>query len=132
MAVQGPTPLKLTNLVAAADLSASHGKFVKLDAAGKVVAVAAATDRAIGILANKPKANQEAEVVALGQSKMIAGAALTVGTRLAPTADGSAGAAPTPAAGTTQDNYGLVLSPAAAAGEWVTVMVNTTQFAQTL
>ena len=125
MAVQGPTPLKLTNLVAAADLSASHGKFVKLDAAGKVVAVEAVTDRPVGILQNKPKAGQEAEVVALGQTKMLASAALAIGASLVTSADGRAAAQAAPAAGTTVPNYGLVMSTSTGANVWVTVMVNT-------
>lgn len=128
MAVQGPSPLKLTNLVAAADLTSSHGKFVKLDANGKVVPVAAATDRAVGVLCNKPKSGQECEIVALGQTKMIASAALAVGTNLATSADGRAAAAAAPAAGATVSNYGLVLTSSAAADEWVTVMVTTVAF----
>lgn len=129
MAVQGPTPLKITNLVAAADLASSHGKFVKLDANGKVVAVAATTDRPIGVLCNKPLSGQEAEVVAIGQTKMIASAALAIGANLVPSADGRAAAQAAPAAGTTVPNYGLVLSANTAAGGWVTVLVNTTNSA---
>lgn len=120
MAYQMSTPVKIT-LVAAADLATSHGKFVKLDATGKVVAVAATTDRVIGVLCNKPKNGQEAEVAVLGVTKMVASAALAVGKSLATAADGRAAAA-LETAGTA--NLGTVLVANTAADGWVTVSVN--------
>lgn len=56
---------------AAADLSTHQYKFVKLDANGKVALQAAATDKPIGILQNKPNAaNVSATVRILGISKV--------------------------------------------------------------
>ena len=60
-------------LVAGADLSAAQYKFVKINSSGQAVAVAALTDRPIGILQNAPLAGQEAEVLVSGGSKIKAG-----------------------------------------------------------
>lgn len=47
---------------AAADLSAKQYFIVKLDSNGKVALAAAATDAFIGVLQNKPKSGENAEV----------------------------------------------------------------------
>lgn len=114
------SPVKIT-LVAAADLSGLQGRFVKLDANGLAAAVTGTTDRVVGVLENKPKAGQEAEISVLGTTKMVASAALAVGKSLATAADGRAAAA-VETAGTA--NVGTVLTANTAAGGWVTVLVN--------
>lgn len=123
MAYSISSPVKIT-LVAAADLSGQQSRFVKLTADGRVEAVTATTDRAIGVLENKPKAGQEAEISVVGTVKMIASAALAVGTSVVPAADGRAAAQAAPAAGTTVPNYGTVLLANTAANGYVTVVVN--------
>jgi hypothetical protein len=62
---------------AAADLSAATLQFsmVKLDADGKVVAVAATTDKPLGVLLNSPKLGEVAEICTLGKTKLRVGAA---------------------------------------------------------
>lgn len=72
MALEASQPLKIS-APAAADLSASQYLAVKRDASGNVVVVTAATDEAIGILQNKPKAaGQMCEIVVIGVTKMVA------------------------------------------------------------
>ena len=61
------------------DLSAKQFFAVKLDANGKIVLAAAATDQVLGILQNDPKAAQAGQVRHLGISKAVAGAAITLG-----------------------------------------------------
>jgi hypothetical protein len=52
--------------VAGADLSALQGYAVKLNSSGEVIVVAAVTDRAIGVLMNKPTATHAARVREVG------------------------------------------------------------------
>ena len=66
-------------LVAGADLSAKQYTFVKLDSSGQAVAAAAATDIPIGVLQNAPTSGQEAEVLVVGGTKIVAGAAIAEG-----------------------------------------------------
>ena len=105
------------SLKAGADLSAAANqfKFVKLDANGDVVAIAAATDLPIGVLQNLPTSGQEAEIVVDGVTKLQADAALTVGLHIGTSADGQADSK---VLGTdiTEHVVGVVLTPAAAAG----------------
>lgn len=119
MAYDQQQPVKIT-LVAAADLTTSFGKFVKI-VAGQAAAVTAGADRAIGVLANKPKAGQEAEIVVLGVTKMIASAAMAVGDSVGNTADGRAVTNNTAA---SVNNLGTVLLANSAANGFVTVTVN--------
>lgn len=67
-----PYALKITR-VAGADLTGAQFKFVKQNSAGAVVAVAAVTDRPIGVLQNAPKNGEEAEVLVIGDTKIVAG-----------------------------------------------------------
>ncbi|SCM71512.1 hypothetical protein KL86PLE_100245 [uncultured Pleomorphomonas sp.] len=80
--------LDITRL-AGADLSSSQYLFVKLDANAQVV-VAGAGEDAIGVLQNKPAAGQAATVRVGGLSKVVAGAAITAGARVASDASGKA------------------------------------------
>lgn len=77
MASFWPQPIVVT-FEAAADLSGSQYRFVKLDANGKVVAVAAITDIPVGVLQNTPTSGQAAEVVVLGGTKLVATAAIAL------------------------------------------------------
>jgi len=109
-------------LEAAADLSSSQFKAVKLDSNGKAAAIAAATDLPIGILQNKPTAGQAAEVMVDGVTKWQADAALTPATVVGTSADGQADAK-TAGTDTTEHACGIVLEGAAAAGNFATVLV---------
>jgi hypothetical protein len=104
---------------AAADLSAEANqfKFVKQDATGKVVAIAAITDIPVGILQNRPKLGEMATVRVWGSSKVQADAALaTPGTVIGTSADGQADAKVLAEAG-TEFVVGETVGIAAAAGE---------------
>jgi hypothetical protein len=60
-------------ILANSDLSQHQGRFVKFHGTATVdtvVAIAATTDRALGVLNNAPKAGQEAEVVMTGVVKV--------------------------------------------------------------
>lgn len=90
MALEASQPLKIS-VPAGADLSTLQYTAVKRDASGNAVAVAAATDEAIGILQNKPTAaGQMAEIVVVGVSKMVSGGAISIGDPVAFTAAGKA------------------------------------------
>jgi hypothetical protein len=110
-------------LVAAADLSAKQYHFVKLDSAGKAAVIAANTDRAIGVLQNAPLAGQEAEVLVVGGTKLVAGEAVAEGAVLSTT---SAGKADSILVGTATTQYilGTALTEVANDGEIVTAVVN--------
>lgn len=75
--------------LAGADLSSSQYHFVKLDTNGEVVLSGAGED-AIGVLQNKPADGQAATVRVGGLSKVVAGAAITAGARVASDASGKA------------------------------------------
>jgi len=110
-------------LVAASDLSAKQYHFVKLDTAGKAAAVAANTDRPIGVLQNAPTAGQEAEVLVVGGTKLVAGEAVTEGAVLSTTSAGKADSI-TVGTATTQYILGTALTEIAADGEILTAVVN--------
>ena len=75
------------SLVAAADLSTSQFRAIKVDGNGRA-ALAALGEFAIGVLQNNPGANVPASVMVSGTSKGVAGAAITAGDRLAVDAAG--------------------------------------------
>ena len=110
-------------LVAAADLSTKQYTFVKLDSSGTVVAAAAATDIPIGVLQNAPTAGQEAEVLVVGGTKVVAGAAIGEGALVGTSATGKAVAL---VAGTDTTKYvvGTLLTESAADGNVVTAVIN--------
>jgi len=93
--------------VAAADLSSSQFKFVKLAADNKV-ALAGAGELALGALQNKPIAGEAANVMVNGTSKVVAGDTIVEGAIVAADA---AGDAVTAAAGAW--GLGLALNGAA-------------------
>lgn len=78
---------------AAADLSASQWKFVKLDANGNAALCTAVTDTPVGVLMNKPTITHAATVMLWGISEVIAGATLAAGTEISVSATSTAVAA---------------------------------------
>lgn len=122
MATFWPQPIVVT-YEAAADLTAHQFRFVKLDANGKVVAIAAITDIPIGVLQNTPNVGQAAEVVVLGGTKVKASAAITLPALLGTAADGKAVDLTLPAA--TVHIVGQGDEPAGGADEIVSAFVNT-------
>lgn len=75
----GPT-LTYAGLKAAADLSAKEGHIVRLSAEDTVNQASEAVNSGVlGVLTNKPKADEPATVAYSGKVKAIAGAAITVG-----------------------------------------------------
>ena len=127
---QNPYAVKIT-LVADSTLDAtSQYKFVKTGAAitgtTSATAVAAATDRPIGVLQNQPvvrtSGNQEAEVTVSGVSKVVAGGTIAVGAILTTT---SAGLAITAVPGTDTTKYilGTALT-AGVSGDYITAVIS--------
>ncbi len=111
---------KIGMLLAGADLSALQYTFVKASTAADdtVLGAAAATDKIIGVLQNKPTSGQVAEVLLTGISKMIVGSGgVTHGAEV--TSDG-AGKAILNALG--QAKAGIALQTANA-GETVSVLL---------
>jgi hypothetical protein len=110
-------------LVAGADLSAKQYTFVKINSSGEAVAAAAATDIPVGVLQNAPTSGQEAEVLIVGGTKLIAGAAIAEGAQIGTTSAGKAAAL---VAGTDTTKYvvGTLLTESAADGNIVTAVIN--------
>lgn len=109
-------------LVAAADLSSNQYKFVKLNSAGNIVAVAAATDRPIGILQNAPLSGQEGEVLVTGGTKIVAGGTVTEGAVIGTSSTGT-GVAIVAGTDTTKYILGTYLTEGVS-GEVVTAVIN--------
>lgn len=107
---------KLT-LQAAADLSALQYTFVKVDANGNAAA-AGDGDNAIGILQNKPTANQSAEIMVSGTSKCVFSASLAPATKIASDGTGKA-----QATATGKHTTGIVLEDGGASGQLGTVQL---------
>lgn len=114
--------VKIT-LVAGENLSAKQYHFVKLNGSGEAIAVAAITDRPIGVLQNAPTAGQEAEVLVVGGTKLVAGEAVTEGAVLSTT---SAGRADSIAVGTATTQYilGTSLLEVGGDGQVTTAVIN--------
>ena len=110
-------------LVAGADLSAKQYTFVKVNSSGEAIAAAAATDIPIGVLQNAPTSGQEAEVLVVGGTKIVAGAAISDGAQIGTTSAGKAAAL---VAGTDTTKYvvGTLLTESAADGNIVTAVIN--------
>jgi hypothetical protein len=114
------------SLVAAEDLSAKQYHFVVLDSDGKAAAATATTAKAIGILQNDPKEGQEAEVLVVGGSKLVAGGAVTENALVGTSADGKGSAltASGTAGASVPRFFGTSLTEASGANELFTVLVN--------
>ena len=109
--------------VAGADLSALQYTFVKLNSAGAVVAVAAATDVPIGVLQNNPTSGTEASVLIMGGTKIVASAAATLGTALNFGTSATGKAATLAVTDTTKYVLGVYLEAPAADGIIVAAVV---------
>lgn len=109
-------------LVAGADLSAAQYKFVKLNSSGQAIIAAAATDSPIGVLQNAPLSGQEAEVLVVGGTKVVAGAAITLPSVIGTDANGKAVALAT--TDTTKYVVGSLLTASAADANVVTAVIN--------
>lgn len=118
-------PVLRDSFEAGADLSGDQHRFVKLNASGQVVAIAADTDVPVGVLENAPDASGEtAQVTIIGNAKVEADETLAEGDLVGPAADGQA-AVITAGTDTTQFICGQVVGANdAAAGELATVSVN--------
>lgn len=114
--------VKIT-LVAAADLSALQYTFVKLNSSGQAVAAAAATDIPIGVLQNAPTSGQEAEVLIVGGTKIVAGAAISEGALIGTSSTGKA-VALVSGTDTTKFVVGTLITESGASGDVVTAVVN--------
>ena len=110
-------------LVAGADLSTKQYYFVKLNSSGQAILCAAATDAPIGVLQNAPTSGQEAEVLIVGGTKLVASAAITLPAQIGTASTGKAAAY---VAGTGTTNYvaGALISAAGADADVVTAVIN--------
>lgn len=110
-------------LVAGADLSAKQYYFVKLNSSGQAILCAAATDVPIGVLQNAPTSGQEAEVLIVGGTKLVASAAISLPAQIGTASTGKAAAL---VAGTDTTKYvaGALISAAAADADVVTAVIN--------
>jgi len=109
-------------LVAGADLSAAQYKFVKLNSSGQAVICSGATDSPIGVLQNAPTSGQEAEVLIVGGTKVVAGAAITLPNTIGTDANGKAVALTT--TDTTKYIVGSLITASAADANVVTAVIN--------
>jgi len=109
------------SLIAGADLSSSQYKFVKLNSSGQVIAVAAATDRPIGVLQNNPASGGTAEVLVSGGTKLVLGGTVTEGQIVSPSSTG-AGVTITVGTDTTKYICGTALTEGAS-GEIITAVI---------
>lgn len=123
MAFENQQPLKDGTRLAAADLRTKQYHFVKLDNTGKVAAITAITDKPYGVLQNKPNTGEEAEVVVIGVTKVIADSAIAAADSIGTSNDGQAD---TIAQGTDTTVYvvGQCILAAGAAGRVGTIVVN--------
>jgi hypothetical protein len=112
---------RIPGLLAGADLSANQFKFVKAGASeGLVVAIAAATDRPIGVQLDKPSAaGKVIEVASMEITEVIAGAAVAYGAEVQTNAAGQAITAVA-----TGFVVGRALQAAANAGDRISVALN--------
>lgn len=107
---------------AGADLSAQQFRFVKLDSSGNVVAIAAVTDRSIGVLQNKPTSGQAAEIAIDGVVKVKSGIAGAIAPAAVIKTDAS-GKASNVAVATTEFQLGVALNATAAVDQLVEVLL---------
>lgn len=101
------------------DLSSSQYKALELGSGETVDVADGAADLIVGILQNKPEANEACEILSSGISKVLAGAAVTRGARVGTDASGRA-VAKTADADLT---FGIALEAASAAGEYISVLL---------
>lgn len=122
MANFGPEPVKWS-FEANSDLRTKQFYFVKMSANNKVDVCSGVTDKAIGVLQNKPNTGETAEVTLLGITKVSGDADLAAGDIIGTSADGQAAAY---VAGTDTTKYacGFVIEDNGAAGGLITAYVH--------
>ena len=108
-------PVLVLSDAAAADLSTHQHKLVKL-ASG--IALCGAGEAALGVLQNDPVSGQAADVLVMGVSRCIAGAAVTAGAKVMSDAAGKAITATS-----TNQACGVALTAAAADGDLISILV---------
>ncbi len=114
--------MRVSGLIAGADLSAKQFYAVKLSADNTVIVCAATTDKPYGILQNAPTSGQEAEVCVIGLTKVNSDAALAVGASIGTSADGQL--ATYTVADTTKYIIGQVQQASGAAAGMAVAFVN--------
>lgn len=128
MATQS-APVYDESFKAAADLSAKQYFLVELTAEDTVGLINAATDRVIGVLQNKPKLDEAAQVRILGISKVVSDGttAIAVGDYVGPNASGKA------IKKATADNVvaGIALKASDADGDVIPVLLTPGAFFRT-
>lgn len=112
-------PIHKISETAGADLTAAQFKFVKYSA-GAIVLAAGGTDQVVGVLNNNPASGGTCEIMTLGVSKVVAGAAVAKGAVVMSDASGRAVTG-------TSTNYGqgIAMEAASAAGEYIGVELRT-------
>lgn len=118
MANQAPG-FMVPGLTAAADLSGQQYRAVRVTGDFAVNVANAAGQAVIGVLQNKPTSGQPAEVMSMGVTKVLAGAAIAAGAEVMAGADGRIITAAT--AGSNV--IGICMEAAANANEIVTVLL---------
>lgn len=109
---------------AAEDLSSDQYKFVVLNSSGEVRRPDSEDEVAIGILQNAPESGRAAEVMIIGKSKLVANAALTIGTFVKPEYVSASDAGKADDAGTWWDtSRGMVVEPAGAENDLCSVIL---------
>lgn len=111
--------------IASGDQSGNQFRWVKITGtAQKVLVATAAGEFCVGVLQNKPLANEEAEIMSHGVTKLVAGETLVAGDRIGTTANGRARKMVDIATGRDVDLWVLGhCLVGAATGEYATVMV---------
>jgi hypothetical protein len=114
-------------LPAAADYQTTSKQFyaVDINATGQAVLVSAAGQRVVGVLQNKPLANQAATVQVAGVTKMIASGVIATGATVASDAAGKAKAASAlvQATGAASNVIGICLDGSGTANDVITVLL---------
>ena len=111
---------KHTGYRASTDLSGSQYLAVKISGVRTVTVCTAITDKVFGILQNTPAANQTAEIMASGRTKMVANAAIAAGDTVGIHTNGRAKTI-APGTDTTQYIVGIAEDAATAAGDIISV-----------
>lgn len=110
-------PVLTLSLPAGADLSAKQHLFVKASSGAAVLA--GNNEGALGVLQNDPNAEGTASIMALGVSRVVAGAAIAEGAQVAADANGKA-----KTAATGSIVLGVALEAAAADGDIIPVLLH--------
>jgi hypothetical protein len=95
---------------------------VKLNSSGQAILCAAATDSPIGVLQNAPLSGQEAVILIVGGTKVVAGAAITLPNVIGTDANGKAVALAV--TDTTKYVVGSLITASAADANVVTAVIN--------